>query len=202
MLMLLFRVGAEPWAIATSEVREVVPLVTLQGMPRKCSDSHPNELSGSDAWRAGFMTYRGETVPVVDVSALVSDRAAGQTLSTRIVVVASSDLSEEIDFGQNHFGQSQGLLGLMVAEVSEIAQLSPVANVPIVNRYIHSAWQSADGQNLIYRLATERVATQMYSSEIDDFSDAGSRPLQPLETAFQPQAAARALNNGFSLKGA
>ena len=196
MLMLLFRVGAELWAIATSEVREVVPLVTLQAVSQGWSDSGLDRLSSLDAGRAGLMNYRGETIPVVDISALVSGRRAEQTLSTRIVVV-ESDLSDEAGAGGK-----QSLVGLIAAQASAIAQLEPVANIPLANRYAHSMWQSAADGDLVCRLAIERVVSQIYLPEIEPVADSRDRQLKPSEAAFQTQSTARAQNNGFSLKGA
>jgi chemotaxis signal transduction protein len=73
MLMLLFQIGDERWAIAASEVKAVVPLVDLQ----------PH----SQPMIAGLLNYHGEILPAVDVSALIARKAAPQMLSTRAVIV-------------------------------------------------------------------------------------------------------------------
>ena len=47
MLMLLFRVSEELWAIAHAEVRKVVPLMALQAMSQGWSDGDlPGERAG------------------------------------------------------------------------------------------------------------------------------------------------------------
>ena len=162
MLMLLFRVGVEPWAIAAAEVCEVVPLVALQAMSQGWSDG----TSYSEPWRAGLMDYRGRTIPVVDIAALLSGQAAEQTLNTRIVVVEAGERSDD------WVGQGRRQVGLVLPNVSETTQLAPVDDIPTASSYVHSTWQLPAIAKVVYRLATDSIIEQVYQT--NDFSQRGA----------------------------
>ena len=175
MLMLLFRVGAEPWAIAASEVREVVPLVAIQAMHGYCSGKTFDNLSGSSAGSVGLMTYRGETIPVVDVPMLLSGRpaeqTAEQTLDTRIVIVdcdrptgSSSNNSASNLASDSADKQSRQRTGLIVKQANETARLAPV-DVPVSGYYVESTWQVEGRGEVVYKLATERLVMQVHSAK-------------------------------------
>ena len=183
MLMLLFRVGEEPWAIAVAEVCEVVPLVALQAMSQGWSDG----VSHSAAWRAGLMNYRGATIPVVDVSALLSGQAAEQTLNTRIVVVEAGERVDE------SVGQSRREVGLVLPNVSETTSLEAVNNIPTVSRYVHSTWQQPAFANVIYRLAIDPIVQQVYQTAAAPMASPNHR--QSALTGVVSQT------NSFSRKG-
>ncbi|HVM48773.1 MAG TPA: chemotaxis protein CheW [Candidatus Acidoferrum sp.] len=95
MLFLLFQVGENRYALETSRVVEVVPLVELKPLPQA-----PEGV-------AGVFDYRGRPIPAVDLASLMLGRPARELLSTRIVVVNYPD-----DFGSNHF------LGLVAERVT------------------------------------------------------------------------------------
>jgi len=74
-LFLLFRIGPDYYALDSAEVAEVLPLTVTKQIP------------GAPAWVSGLMTRRGQTVPVIDVTALATGVAAGARTSTRTVLV-------------------------------------------------------------------------------------------------------------------
>lgn len=74
-LYLLFSVGAERYAIAANEVVAVLPRVLLKGIP------------GAPEWVAGLFSFRGQLVPVIDLSHLSLGSPAQVRTSTRTVVV-------------------------------------------------------------------------------------------------------------------
>ncbi|MBD2596515.1 chemotaxis protein CheW [Nostoc spongiaeforme FACHB-130] len=96
MLMLLFKVGNERYAIASSEVVEVIPLIALNNLP------HTPE------YLAGVFNYRGFIVPVVDLCQLMLGKSCGDNLSTRIILV---------NYCRNN--HTQHILGLMAEQVVE-----------------------------------------------------------------------------------
>ncbi|BAZ50007.1 CheW protein [Nostoc sp. NIES-4103] len=96
MLMLLFNVGNERYAIATCEVVEVIPLVLLKTLPHK-----PEHI-------AGVFNYRGRIIPVIDLCQLMQGKPCGDNLSTRIILVNYC--------GHNH---TKHILGLMAEQVVE-----------------------------------------------------------------------------------
>lgn len=75
MLFLLFQLGPDRYALEASQVVEVVPLLTLKGLPQ------------AQRGVAGLFNYRGQAVPAVDLSELTLGRPARQRLSTRIIIV-------------------------------------------------------------------------------------------------------------------
>lgn len=76
MLLLLFYVGNELYALDSSQVVEIIPRVLL----RKVNYS-PNYV-------AGVFNYRGTIVPVIDLCHLIQGHPSRSHLSTRIVMVS------------------------------------------------------------------------------------------------------------------
>ncbi|WP_116297299.1 chemotaxis protein CheW [Cupriavidus taiwanensis] len=74
-LFLLFRLGADHYALDAAEVAEVLPLTRLKQIP------------GAPAWVAGLMQRRGQPVPVIDLPALATGVPAAPRTSTRTVLV-------------------------------------------------------------------------------------------------------------------
>jgi chemotaxis-related protein WspB len=75
MLFLLFQIGSGRYAIEASRVVEVLPLIRVDEVPH------------APAGMAGVFCYRGEPLPVMDLSSIILNRPAAQKLSTRILVV-------------------------------------------------------------------------------------------------------------------
>ena len=74
MLMLVFQLGDDRFALDTSRVVEIVPSLILRRLPHA-----PNCV-------AGMFNYRGTIVPVIDLCRLALDHDCKDCLSTRIVV--------------------------------------------------------------------------------------------------------------------
>lgn len=74
-LFLLFRLGADHYALDAAEVAEVLPLTRLKQIP------------GAPAWVAGLLQRRGQPVPVIDLPALATGVPAALRTSTRTVLV-------------------------------------------------------------------------------------------------------------------
>lgn len=75
MLMLLFYINNQRYALASQQVVEVLPLVTLKTLP------HTPE------YFAGVFNYRGRIVPVIDLCQLMGGKACCEHLSSRIILV-------------------------------------------------------------------------------------------------------------------
>jgi chemotaxis-related protein WspB len=75
MLYLLFQLGQDRYALAANHVVEVLPLVAVKTLP------------GALRGVAGLMDYRGDAVPVIDLSALALGVPAVQRTSTRLFMV-------------------------------------------------------------------------------------------------------------------
>jgi chemotaxis-related protein WspB len=97
MLLLLFRVIDQRYALAARRVVEVVPRVDLRPIP------HAPEFL------AGLFNYRGRAVPVVDLGRLLGASSSLDRLDTRIILAREP-------------GECGGrLLGLVAEHVSEVA---------------------------------------------------------------------------------
>jgi chemotaxis-related protein WspB len=79
MLFLLFQIANDVYALDTRQIVEVLPLVNVKRIPQA-----PKAVSG-------LFTYHGTTIPLVDLSQLVSDIESHRVMSTRIVVLRYSD---------------------------------------------------------------------------------------------------------------
>lgn len=97
MLFLLFQLGSDRYALDAGQVVEVLPLVTLKELPQA-----PRGV-------AGLANYRGETVPVIDLSALALDQPAVRRVSTRLLMVRYS-----------HSQGDERLLGLVAERATEM----------------------------------------------------------------------------------
>ena len=102
MLLLVFQLGADRFAIDTATVAEVLPLVTITPLPK------------APAGIAGLVNYHGRPVPIVDLSQLTLGRPAETRLNTRIVLVNYPDRA-----GTMH------LLGVIAEKTSETVRREP-----------------------------------------------------------------------------
>lgn len=96
MLFLLFEIGKERYCLEVSRVIEITPVVFFKKIP------HAPE------YICGLFNYRGNIIPVVDLSVLFTGRPSRPLFSTRIVIV------DYIDPDNNH-----RMLGLMVEKATE-----------------------------------------------------------------------------------
>lgn len=100
MLALAFYVGTDRFALACTEVIEVVPRIELRSVPH------------APSFMPGLFTYRGAIVPVVDLCQLIRRTPCPERLSSRIVVVKPSSTSSH-------------MLGLLAERVLETIELDP-----------------------------------------------------------------------------
>lgn len=96
MLMLLFDVCEDHYAISVRQVVEVISLVKLQ------------KLSQAPKYIAGLLNYRGDIIPVIDLCELLTKTQHAYQYSTRIIVV---------NYMSNQ--QMPYLLGLIAEKVTE-----------------------------------------------------------------------------------
>lgn len=143
MLMLLFWIEAERWAIATAEIRDVLPLVNLQ----PASHSHP--------MLAGWLNYRGNMVRTIDVSKIVAGKAAPVVMSTRVAI---AEIAGE-------------LLGLIVERVEKTARF-PADGSDRKENCDESLRRSAyvqttmrDDQGVVHQLSLAAIRRQLKVSD-------------------------------------
>lgn len=88
------------YVLSISDVVEIIPYVKLTALPNM-----PDYL-------AGLCNYRGGSVPVVDLCSLFIGRPCNKKLSTRIIVVETSENSA-----------AKKMVGLMVEKATEIMKV-------------------------------------------------------------------------------
>lgn len=147
MLMLLFRVENERWAIAAADIQAIIPRVNLQEMPH----SHP--------MIAGLLNYHGEMLPAVDVSALIANRAAPPLLSTRMVIVECGRLCGGEQNGIQHNPIQR--LALVVERAGETGWLSEAVNLPKQSVYAQAALKDSQG-GIVQHLAIAPLFKQVF----------------------------------------
>ncbi len=79
MLLLLFEVNGEVYALDCGSVLEVVPFIRLKQIPM------------APEYVRGLFLYRGRVVPVIDLSLLAGRGSSQRLFSTRIVLVKHED---------------------------------------------------------------------------------------------------------------
>ena len=105
MLMLLFYVGDDRYALDSRRVVEVVPTVALK------------KLHGAPEYIPGLFNYRGHLVPVIDLCHMIQGTPARPYLSTRIVLVNCQ--LPDTSFANSDNLHSPLILGLMAERVTE-----------------------------------------------------------------------------------
>jgi len=107
VLLLLFEVDRERYALDSRHVVEVLPLVRLTQIP------------GAPAGVAGVLNFRGVPVPVVDLSSVMVGRSSPPRLSTRLVVIRYPDDSGHLP-----------LLGVIAEHITETVRRDEAEFVP------------------------------------------------------------------------
>jgi|SRR5580704_132673 chemotaxis-related protein WspB len=95
-LYLLLELGEDHYALDTSQMVEILPLVDFKRIPRAATGV------------AGLFNYHGTPVPLLDLTELTLGRPSRKRMSTRIIVTNYIEES-----GERH------LLGLMAERVTE-----------------------------------------------------------------------------------
>lgn len=116
MLMVLFQLGADRYAISCSCVVEIVPLVSLKTVPH------------APPYVAGVFNFRSMVVPVVDLCQLTQHRPSNLHLSSRIILV-----NYRPQGGENSELRVLGLLAERVTEVRETPHASSAPPVRIAS---------------------------------------------------------------------
>ena len=137
MLFLLFQLGEDRYALDSSTVAEILPLVAITPIPQ------------APAGVAGLFNYRGAPVPAIDLSRLTLGRPAPARLNTRLVVVHYPD-----GRGDTH------LLGLIAEKVTETVRRDPAefaASGVTLDRSSYLGPVAMDARGLLQWIHVERL---------------------------------------------
>jgi len=139
MLFLLFQLGNDRYALEAGQVAEVLPLVSLKQIPQA-----PPAV-------AGVFDFRGEPVPVVDLSQMARGCPARCRLSTRIILVHYPDGNGD-----------QRLLGLIAERVTETIRRDPsdfVVSGVALDAAPYLGPLATDARGLIQRVDVDQLLT-------------------------------------------
>jgi chemotaxis-related protein WspB len=135
MLMLLFYVGNDLYALDSSQVVEVIPKVLLR------------KVYQVPEYVAGLFNYRGAIVLVIDLCHLIKKQPSRSFLSTRIIMV-------------NYVGKNDTncWLGLMAERVTETLNKSDIGQEdtePLVGNAPYLGEMIMDEKGMIQRIRLE-----------------------------------------------
>lgn len=108
MLVVVFQVADERYALAARVVIEVLPRVLLSRVPH------------AKPWHAGLLAYRGSAVPVIDLNRRLLDASCPPRLGNRVLLV---------EHARPATGQRERF-GLLVEQVLEVRSLPASAERP------------------------------------------------------------------------
>lgn len=117
MQLLTFSIAGEPCAIEARLVTEVLPLVPARPLPQV-----PDYV-------LGIFTYRGDLVPLVDLSRRMTASPPRERLSTRVIVIEFRPPGRAVDAPPVRFGLvAENVIGIRGAE--EAAASLPPMRLP------------------------------------------------------------------------
>lgn len=99
MLLVKFKIGNEFYAINTDDVIEIIPAITFRPIP------------GTPSFFSGIFDYRGQIIPVIDLSQLTIHSPCAIRLSTRIILLNFPYKTEK------------AILGIMAEDVTDVIDL-------------------------------------------------------------------------------
>lgn len=140
MLLLLFSIGNERYAIETTQIVEVIPLVLLKTLPHK-----PPQL-------AGVFNYRGCVVPVIDLCQLLHNQPCCENWSSRILLVKY--------WGSNHEYNILGLIAEQVVETLHKSEKDFVDSHIQINAAPYLGKMILDEQGMIQCICLEHLLSK------------------------------------------
>jgi chemotaxis-related protein WspB len=135
MLMLIFSVGDNLYALDTSQVVEVIPRVLLR------------KLHQVPSYVAGLFNYRGAIVPVIDLCQLIQNKPSRSYLSTRIIMVNY--------VGKNNINRWLGLMAERVTETLKKPDIDLVDTGKLLNEAPYLGEMILDEKGMIQRIILE-----------------------------------------------
>lgn len=149
MLVLLFWIGKERWAIAAADIVDIIPYVALQSLP------HSNQQL------SGLVNYRSQQVPVVDVAQWLGQSASPQSMSTRIALVNAP--TETADSNGECNSQTTQLLGLILDRACETMVLSTQSILPSSHDLV-KATIVGPSEEMVQQLSIAPIAQKVFGA--------------------------------------
>ncbi len=130
MLILTFTAAGNRYGVDVAQVVELVPRVELRLIPH------------APGFLAGFLGYRGQVVPVIDLGLLLGTSPCPDRLSTRIILVKAEPYDHNQSEGDRpgpagepglpprDANPDRGLIGLIAEHVGDLTRVQPEQVVP------------------------------------------------------------------------
>ncbi|MBD2090937.1 chemotaxis protein CheW [Microcoleus sp. FACHB-1515] len=157
MLLLLFRLGENRYAIDTADIAEIVPMVLLTKIP------------AAPAHIAGVFNYHSSIVPVIDLCQLIRGTACQACYSTRVVIVNSIAGAAEVEptrKGDRQFATR--LLGLMAERVTETLKISEdyLGNAQQISTVPYLSEPFLDEQGMIQQVHWQYLVSEAHQAAL------------------------------------
>ena len=137
MLFLQFKVGDDRYVLEVKDIIEIVPFARLKRIPK------------APPYMSGLLNYRGNTVPIIDICYLMSDKVSELKLSSRIALInystndgkssciglLSEHMTETVRFDESDFSDSgvnlkdNPYLGKVVIDDKGIVQMIDIKKI-------------------------------------------------------------------------
>lgn len=137
MLFMQFTIYKDRYLLEAKDIIEIVPFANLKRIPK------------APPYVAGLLNYRGDTVPVIDICYLMSDKPCELKLSSRIALVNHKNdtgksicigllierMTETARFNENEFSDSgvnlndNPCLGKVIIDDDRITQLVDIRKI-------------------------------------------------------------------------
>jgi chemotaxis-related protein WspB len=140
MLLLVFHVAGQSYAVAATRVVEVVPRLDLSPLPHA-----PEGL-------AGLLRYRQQMVPVIDLGIVLGNTPCPRFLSTRIILVDDQSPARSLP-----------VLGLIAEQVSDLRNVADDRVIPqpsMLGQNPYLGPIASTGADLIPLIAVERLLAE------------------------------------------
>ena len=118
MLILLFYVGRERYALDCSQLVETIPMVNLRPIPQ------------APSYVAGSFLYRGAIVPAIDISQIIQGTSSRSYLSTRIIILNLRKFQG--NFKDSRDSDLEPIVGMIAERVTETLNISATDMLPPV----------------------------------------------------------------------
>jgi chemotaxis signal transduction protein len=139
MLMLIFEVARQKYALNTNHVVKVLPAIKLQTM------------HGTSQAIAGVFNYQGHIIPVININQLLNEPTSEHKLQQRIILISQKQ--------KNH---QEKLFGLLVEKILEATTVQPEElkhaedlNSLFSNPYLGETFLQE--KNILQQISTEHI---------------------------------------------
>lgn len=147
MLMLVFYIGNDLYALDSSQVIEIIPRVILR------------KIYHAPDYVVGLFNYRGEIVPVIDLCHLIQGKPSLNHLSTRIIMVNYQD--------QHNHRYCLGLMAERVTETLNKPDTELVNPAMMMDNATYLGEMIMDEKGMIQRIRLEHLLSESQRKQIN-----------------------------------